>query len=247
MLASLRAQPTAPREVVVVDQSTPRYVLEPFPGLAHLHCPELSGLTAARNRGIAATSGEIVLFFDDDVLLLSDCVAEIEATFVARPDVVGAQCAITDPSDDLPYSLWHLWRTIFEHGFFDQRPERRGADYVPRLIDGLASAYRRGLFARELFDETLTGYCLGEDWDFTKRAARRGNLVIVERARVRHEPSPNNRADVRRYLKQRRENTLYLYDKLHAGRDLRERLWKLWWVFGEELRAFKVARTRPLR
>ena len=115
------------------------------------------------------------------------------------------------------------------------------------MIDGLASAYRRSLFTRERFDEQLTGYCLAEDWDFTKRAARHGNLAIAERAKVRHEPSPTNRADALPYLRQRRRNTLYLFDKLDAGRDLRDRLWRRWWILGEELRLLKAARARPLR
>lgn len=247
MLASLRAQETQPLEVIVVDQSTPRYELEPFPGLIHLHEPAFSGLTAARNRGVAEANGDVLLFFDDDVLLESDCVAEVAAVFARRPDVIGAQCAIHNPWDDDPLSLWDVSTWIFEHGFFSSRPRRRGGDRVPRLIDGLASAYRRSLFAHERFDERLTGYCFAEDWDFTKRAERYGRLVIAERARVRHVASPVNRANKQRYLELRRENILYLYDKLEAGRDVRNRLWRGWWVFGERLRAIRLAQqTRTL-
>ena len=77
MLASLRTQATMPLEVIVVDQSTPRYDLEPFPQLFHLHEPQLAGLTAARNCGVDHSRGDVVLFFDDDVVLKSDCVREI--------------------------------------------------------------------------------------------------------------------------------------------------------------------------
>jgi GT2 family glycosyltransferase len=242
MLRSLRVQPTLPLEVIVVDQSTPAYDLEPFPALVHLHDPALSGLTAARNRGVDRARGDVVLFFDDDVLLESDCVAAIAALFAARPDVVGAQCTIHNPWDDLPPSLHELSKRIFEHGFFDSRPMRRGDDQVPRLIDGLASAYRRTLFAHERFDEAgLAGYCLAEDWDFTKRASRHGNLIVVPAARVRHVHSPANRPDVWRYIELRWKNILYLYDKLETGRDIRNRFWKQWWMLGERLRAIKLA------
>ena len=247
LLRSLLAQPTQPEEIIVVDQSTPRYRLERLPGLVHLHEPALSGLTAARNRGVAEARGDVLLFFDDDALLESDCVAEIAALFGRRPEVVGAQCAIHQPWDDEPLSLFDISTWIFEHGFFSSRPMRRGNDRVPRLIDGVASAYRRSLFAHERFDERLTGYCMAEDWDFTKRAARRGRLVIAEGARVRHEPSPANRVNAQRLHEMRRENILYLYDKLEAGRDVRNQLWRAWWLFGERLRAIKLARqTRSL-
>jgi GT2 family glycosyltransferase len=248
MLASLRAQPTMPLEVIVVDQSTPAYDLEPFAELVHVHDPALSGLTAARNRGVDLARGDVLLFFDDDVLLDSDCVAEVAALFARRPDVVGAQCTIHNPWDDLPTSLYDISTRIFEHGFFDSRPMRRGADEVPRLIDGLASAYRRTVFERERFDEAgLAGYCLAEDWDFTKRAGRHGNLIVIPAARVRHVHSSANRPDVQRYLELRWKNILYLYDKLEAGHDLRNRFWKLWWMLGERLRSIRLAlRTRPL-
>ena len=179
MLASLYAQPTKPAEVLVVDQSTPAYDLSAFPDVIQYHAPHLSGLTAARNTGIDRTRGDVVLFFDDDVLLETDCVSAIGRLFAARRDVVGAQCAVHNPEDDEPLSLHDISVFLFERGFFDMRPIRRGTDRIPRCIDGLASAYRRDLFAVERFDETLTGYCLAEDWDFTKRAARHGTLLIA--------------------------------------------------------------------
>lgn len=248
MLASLRAQPTPPLEVIVIDQSTPRYRIDEFEGLQHVHAPDLAGLTAARNAGIALARGNIVLFFDDDVELDTDCVRYVAEAFERRPDAVGAQCNIHNPWDDEPLGLHHVAAFVFERGFFNPRPRRLRGERVPRLIDGLASAYRRSLFEHERFDEQLPGYGLAEDWDFTMRASRHGRLIVVEDARVRHLPSPNNRYDVQRYLGARWQNILYLYDKLDAGRDVRNRLWRRWWMIGEGLRALRTARrVRPLR
>lgn len=239
MLASLLAQPTMPAEVIVVDQSTPRYDLAPFPELVHLHDPALSGISAARNRGAAAARGEILFFVDDDVVFESDCIAELGSLFAGRPDVVGAQCAIHDVDDDAPLVLHRLLRRIFEHGFFDARPVRRNGELVPRLIPGLAAAYRRSLFAHETFDERLTAYSFAEDWDFTKRAARYGGLLVAEHARVRHETSATNRYDTMRLLKLRRVNTLYLFEKHGADRRLADRFWRRWWLVGEQLRVLR--------
>jgi GT2 family glycosyltransferase len=239
MLASVRAQPTMPIEVTVVDQSQPAYDLEPFPQLRHLWDPRISGSSAARNRGIDAARGDVILFLDDDVVLESDCVREIALAFAERPELVGAQCAIHNPWDDRPLSLYDVSTCVFEHGFFSARPKRTRNEEIPRLIDGLASAYRRDFLAHERFDEALPGYSLAEDWDLTKRAARRGALTIVRPARVRHEHSPRNRHDAHAYAKLRRTNILYLYDKLDAGRDPANRLWKRWWLVGETLRSLR--------
>jgi GT2 family glycosyltransferase len=242
MLRSLRAQPTQPLEVIVVDQSTPAYRLEPFPELVHLHDPAIRGLTAARNHGARRSRGDVILFIDDDVVFETDCVRAIARAFAERKDLVGAQCAIHNPWDDAPLSLYDVSTHIFEHGFFNSRPIRRRRETVPRLIDGLASAYRRELVCREGFDEKLPGYGLAEDWDFTKRAMRYGALTVVPEARVQHLHSPKNRPDAIDYARLRRTNILYLYRKLDAGRDPRNQLWKHWWLFGERLRGFRIYR-----
>jgi GT2 family glycosyltransferase len=248
MLASLRAQPTAPLEVIVIDQSEPRYTIAEFPGLVHVHAPHLTGLTAARNAGVALACGKVVQFFDDDVELDSDCVRFVAEAFANRPELVGAQCTIHNPWDDEPFGLHQASSILFERGFFNSRPRRERGDIVPRLIDGLASAYRRSIFERERFDEQLPGYGLAEDWDFTKRASRHGRLIVINDARVRHLPSQNNRYDVQKYLDARWNNILYLYDKLNAGGDVRNRLWRRWWMIGEGLRAVRTARRlRSLR
>lgn len=235
-----------PLEVIVVDQSTPPYALDAFGELVHVNDPRITGASAARNRGADLARGDVVLFIDDDVVLETDCVREVAATFAARPELVGAQCTIHNPWDDVPLSLYDVSTRIFEHGFFDSRPKIRRGETVPRLIDGLASAYRRDLFTHERFDEGLPGYSLAEDWDLTKRAARHGALTVIRDARVRHEHSQKNRFDAVAYAKLRRTNILYLYTKLDADRDVRNRLWKQWWLFGEKLRALKGSwKTTP--
>lgn len=229
-----------PCQVIVVDQSTPAYVLEPFSQLVHLHDTQIAGLTAAPNRGVDASYGDVVLFFDDDVVLETDCVLEVARAFAERPEVIGAQCCISNP--DAPPLFYVFTERLFRLGFFNARPVRsagRPVETVPRLIGGLASAYRRTLFDYERFDENLTGYGYAEDWDMTKRAARHGALAIVGAARVRHLHSPKNRANRATIAKLRRRNFLYLYQKLGGDQKLANRICKEWFLVGEALHGIK--------
>ena len=66
-------------ELLVVDQSDPdgRAANERFlaeiadPRVRYLHLP-VKGLPNARNEGLARATGDVVLFLDDDVILLDD-------------------------------------------------------------------------------------------------------------------------------------------------------------------------------
>src|SRR5579872_2375653 len=99
MLSSLRAQPTQPSEVIVIDQSTPAYDLEPFAELVHVQDPTITSISAARNRGVEKARGDVVFFIDDDVVLCSDCIKEVARTFWTRPTLIGAQCSIVSRRD----------------------------------------------------------------------------------------------------------------------------------------------------
>lgn len=262
-LESVRNQPTQPDEIIVVDQTNPRYELPHHPNLVHIHETALSGLTAARNRGIAACTSDIVLFLDDDTELLTDCVAEIRKAFSTYPDTVGMQCDVARRDDGESRRLFHVAKPIFELGFFDSRPIGRrsivraapavhangasAAAALPELrcLSGCAMAFRSSVFENDIFDEGLTGYCYGEDWEFSKRVNKYGKLRLVVGGRVMHNESPLNRYNLRRALTVRWQNFLYFYDKLGAGKSVANRLWRTWWMVGEALRWLKWGMGMP--
>jgi GT2 family glycosyltransferase len=217
-------------EVIVVDQSAAAYDLPALPGLQHLYRPELSGLTAARNAGVDASHGELILFMDDDCLFLSDVVTATIAAFDAHPDVVGIQARLADQNYNPP----PLSSRIFEHGFFDVNDA--GPDDDLKRTAGAGCAFRRSLFDDERFDDVgLYGYCYGEDYDFSVRARRRGRLMLVPEAVVEHRASMNNRFDRRRSFETRWRNLNYIYAKQRAQTAPSDRLWHLWWALGETL------------
>jgi GT2 family glycosyltransferase len=239
-IASIRAQPTQPDRLIVVDQSDQPYELDAADNLLHSYDPSIAGLTVARNAGIALNDCAIVLFLDDDVEVISDIVAQIREKLRLRTDAIGVQCDIRFPQQrthveppGLGTRLWDAWQRVFWRGFFanDVVP-RRGTDEIER-VHGCAMAFRASLFERETFDRQLVDYSYGEDWEFSKRARRLGRLYLVRGAVIIHHESPANRYRQRAQLEQRWRNIRYFYDKLSAERHPADAFWLRWWMLGE--------------
>jgi glycosyltransferase involved in cell wall biosynthesis len=148
---------------------------------AHYQRMNISGLSRARNLGIASTAGSIIAFTDDDCLVPPDWIEKIVTVFEEQRD------------GELMYGQ-----------VFPAYPENDGAALTPSLridkperIDrvsgyrvfgmGANFAARRSLFERAgTFDEALgAGGRLkaSEDFDLAYRAYRR-NLVILLRPEV---------------------------------------------------------------
>jgi GT2 family glycosyltransferase len=242
-LASVSAQSDSIAEVIVVDQSATPYELAADPRVTHVYRPELSGLTAARNAGIDRATGDIVLFMDDDCTFESDVVAAVRETFARDGGVVGVQPEVVDRD----YTPPPISQRVFEKGFFDSHTFMAPGATELRRMSGCAMAFRATVFAHERFDESLHGYCYGEDWDFSLRAKRHGRLVLARDAVVEHRPSPNNRFDRRRSLETRWTNFNYIYRKLRADTHPLDRVWHVWWALGETLQWLRFGYGFPQR
>ena len=74
-LASIESQSMLPDEVVVVDSSADGQVKEVVvrSSLPTLYIHSDPGLTRQRNKGVTASSGDILVFLDDDVELVTGC------------------------------------------------------------------------------------------------------------------------------------------------------------------------------
>jgi GT2 family glycosyltransferase len=242
-LASIEAQGYAPSEVIVVDQSDTKYALEEYADVRHIYDPALSGLTAARNRGISELHSDCVLFIDDDVALRPDTLSALESAFASYPDAVGFQCDDLEQHDE--GRLTGLLNAAFELGFFSRSRQRRGNVIETTWLGGFAMAYRSSVFAFERFDEHLTGYSFGEDWDFSKRAARHGRLLVAQGAEVHHYHSPVNRAGNKSLCKMRWQNYRYFFVKHGAGKSFLSRVQLAWWSLGETYRWLRAGLGVP--
>jgi glycosyltransferase involved in cell wall biosynthesis len=85
---SALAQTTAPLEVVVVDDASTdvsREIIKAIPGVTLLALAK-GGVSNARNEGLRATSGPLVLFHDADDRLLPNAVEAGVQAFAAHPE-----------------------------------------------------------------------------------------------------------------------------------------------------------------
>ncbi len=235
-LSNVLSQPTPPHEVIVVDQSAERYDLTPFPSVRHIYDPSLSGLTAARNAGIRAATGDVVMFIDDDCIFLNDAIKGVDGALRRHPDAIAVQAVIVNLTGADGAGGGRLSERLFERGFFDSHTvaEHPGDARVRRLSGG-SMAVRRSVFDHELFDEALTGYGYGEDWEFSKRAARHGPFYLAPEAQLRHDAVSENRFSSRDQFQTRWDNFRYIYAKLRADASVADAFWYRWWMFGEAL------------
>lgn len=157
-----------------------------------------TGLSSARNVGIAHAKGRIIAFVDDDVVLLSDWAEKLVDTFAADRSIIGVAGSALPLWED-PSMAWlpeEFHWLISCTGWFDGG---RGSSL--RNAWGMNMAFRREAFAHAMFDERLGGNkgardgsklgLLAEDTVFSLRVrqATRGRIVYNPDVRVHHKVS----------------------------------------------------------
>ncbi|HTU71859.1 MAG TPA: glycosyltransferase family A protein [Candidatus Baltobacteraceae bacterium] len=182
VIPTLLAQDLAPSrfEVLVCDSNstdgTAEYLAEvhaEHPGVRHLP-GGYSGRAAARNAGIDAAQGEIVLFNDADILASPDLLARHLRHHRERRDiaVVGLEVQVKDLAD---------------YAYKRDHPAARGSLHKPTrkhlswlyFLTGNASVRRDDLVRVGRFDESFTGYG-HEDLELGYRLARAGIAILYE-------------------------------------------------------------------
>jgi GT2 family glycosyltransferase len=224
-LRSILGQETSrPVEIIVVDNHPASHLTPPvvakFPEVVLVNEPR-QGLSYARNAGIVASKGKIIIATDDDVLSPSGWLEKLVAPF-ARDDVM----IVT--GNVLPFQLETSARKLFEiYGGLQRGFERREADKnwfesfkrraVPTWELGATAnvAFRAILFSDPqigLLDEVLgpgTPTCCGEDTYLFYKVLNAGySLVYEPEAYVWHE----HRRDISSLRRQ-----IYGYSKGHVA------------------------------
>lgn len=180
-IGDVLAQNYGPFQVIVVDQSeNPVEGLDPGVEVMHLERPHLPH---ARNEGIHAARGEVVIFTDDDVAMPATFV-QAHATCYADPSVGAvAGRVITLPNAPRP-----LLEAPSPTGSDFDRAEP-GAANVPR---GCNMSFRKtALLDAGLFDEGYSSLAWSEEEDMAFGVRRLGWRMVYEpRAWLIHRHSP---------------------------------------------------------
>ena len=225
-LDSVLACDPLPMEVLVVngaeDGSAARLVAD-FDAAAipikHISAPR--GLTIQRNHGVAAASGDVVVFFDDDVSVGRDVFAHLGRAF-SDSDVIGATGRVVESdAGRLVGKEAGVKRYLFgggrEGGFtrfgYPRRIIAFDSEQDVDFMQGCFMSARRAAAAATRFDESLTGYALAEDEDFSYRLSRRGRIRFLPRAVVHHKNLGFGTRDRRAFGRQVVVNRTYLFRK----------------------------------
>ena len=178
-----------PVEVIVVDDGSQDGTASLARALgAQVVVQTNQGPAAARNHGVAAAQGDIILFTDSDCEPAPGWLAALVAA-LADPEVVGAKGVyLTRQSGLVPR---------FVQLEYEDRYDRMAGAETINFVDTYSAAYRRDVFlANGGFDPA---FLINEDQEFSFRLAEKGyRLVFAPAARVYHRHNPTLRAYIRR-------------------------------------------------
>jgi len=215
-LRSLAEQTSLPDELIIIDSSdipmiaqerfTSLFISDIFPHTQLLYRHTRPGLTYQRNVGIDIAHGDVVYFFDDDVIIDKNYIKEMQRIFAGQPKFAGGSGTITN-IDPYKRTFKHLMRIFFliqrnyASGHFTTSgmpTHTYGSEKFQevQVLGGCCCAYRSSVFNKNRFDEYLVRYAFMEDCDFSKRVSKNHKLFYNPYAKLVHLQSPLNREKI---------------------------------------------------
>jgi len=239
---SVFAQSVSPDEVIIVDASEKDEaylkIKEEFPKnsrLKYIRSTGSSGLSADRNKGVRNSSGDIILFLDDDTVLDKGFIKKIIEVFEkdSEKKIGGVMGNVVNA--DRPKNFWmqlranlHLLITrIFLLPTTGDGKFRSsgcpsfitGAEEIKNVefLSGCCMAYRKEVFKDLKFDENFPELYT-DDEDFSRRVSLKYQNVYTPHAKLIHKLSPIGSASARRasqYIRSRKtvKSRYYLLKK----------------------------------
>ena len=187
-------------------------------------------LPASRNCGMALADGDIVMLLDDDMILPTDFFVRLIELYEADAgEVVGGIGAVAVPSAPARRGerLWDALARALGQGRWVPRRWRAQQIRLPaslrdrltpaRRLTGGAISLRRTVAKSERFDDSLSGYALGEDREFCYRVGARWGLFLCPSLQLTHDSAPAGRPDARAMAKMYVANSLHIASRGVGG------------------------------
>lgn len=181
-------------------------VRETHPNVRHLPGP-YNGRAMARNAGIAAAAGAIVLFNDSDIL--------------ASPDLLSVHLRRHEERQNVAVVGWEVQvKDLADYAYKRDRPQERGHLHPPTrkrltwlyFLTGNASVERAKLLEVGSFDESFTGYG-HEDLELGYRLQKAGVQIVYEPRAVNYHCQDVPLEDQKEKMKLAGRSTVRFYRK----------------------------------
>ena len=194
-------------QIIIVDASNTsetKQAVDSFSDLNIEYYKTARGLVAQRNFGLGKATGDIIGFFDDDVVVSDKGFREaILAAFDKTDAGSVVPYVYENNSRDIPgfkgfvFKISNrLWGRVFITMLVGKNymPDRVFDGYINNvLLSGCAFFCKKEVYSHYQFSEWMRGYSFYEDFDFCLRISERYNVVGIGQARVHHYSEPSAR------------------------------------------------------
>lgn len=232
-LLSIANQSILPYEIIIVDDGRlpPAYLKKAEYLFARFNVnfvyykkkERLPSTARSKNLGAKLSIGDIIFYFDDDVILDRNYIEEILNVYKKYPKAAGVSGLIVNPkrkSKLLNYIKFFFGLASQKYGKISPAGYNESIELFPDKITQIdwmptgCASYKRKIFLNFLFDEEYyKAYSLGEDLDLSYRISRKHLLLVTPKAKLWHYPSKKSRLSPRQLGRMQIQNYFYFFKK----------------------------------
>jgi glycosyltransferase involved in cell wall biosynthesis len=254
-ITSITQQTVKPREVIIVHGGENDEISKSIEEKIHpilqsnfiilKYIKTMKSLVIQRNIGIDNADCDVIVFFDDDVILEVDYFYFLSELYQSKWDdcLGGIQGAIIENLGIKPWYPREILRKIFfltnqtgngrlqpsaHPSFCNNSKKIKKVD----IFSGCMMSFRRDILLKHKFDENMQEYWMLDDVELSYRISRKYNLYQTPFAKLHHISSSPNYEGRKKIARMLVVNRLYLF-RLYFSNSKINRLIFLWSTIGE--------------